>query len=90
METYLEMYEKFYEIALSVGVPIKLEIAGSLNVVRVPAEAGNFPLHHRVQTGSGAHPVSYPMGTVGSFPGVKRAGREADHSPPYSADVNNA
>jgi len=30
------------------------------------------------------------MGTVGSFPGVKRAGREADHSPPYSADVNNA
>jgi len=23
--------------------------------VRFPAGAGNFPLHHRVQTGSGAH-----------------------------------
>jgi hypothetical protein len=30
--------------------------------------------HHRVQNGSGAHPASYPMGTRGSFPGVKRPG----------------
>jgi hypothetical protein len=28
-------------------------------------------LHHRAQTGSGAHPASYPMGTSGSFPGGK-------------------
>jgi hypothetical protein len=28
---------------------------------------------------SGAHPASYPKGTGGSFPGVKRPGREADH-----------
>jgi hypothetical protein len=27
------------------------------------------------------------MGTVGSFPGLKRQGREADHSPPASAEV---
>jgi len=27
-----------------------------------------------VQTGSGAHPFSYPMGTMGSFPGGKVAG----------------
>jgi hypothetical protein len=27
------------------------------------------------------------MGTRGSFPGVKRPGREADHSPPASAEV---
>jgi hypothetical protein len=40
-------------------------------------------------TDSGAHPASYPMGTRGSFPGVKRPGREADHSPPYSAEVKN-
>jgi hypothetical protein len=33
--------------------------------VRVPAETGNFSLHHRVQTGSGAHPASYPMGIRG-------------------------
>jgi hypothetical protein len=41
-----------------------------------------------VQTGSGAHPASCPMGTWGSFPGGKaRSGREADHSPPSSAEV---
>jgi len=33
--------------------------------------AGNFSLHHRVETGSGAHPASYRMGTKGSFPGGK-------------------
>jgi hypothetical protein len=38
---------------------------------RFPAGDGNFSLHHRVQTGSGAHPASYPMGTRGSFPGSK-------------------
>jgi hypothetical protein len=27
------------------------------------------------------------MGTGSSFPGVKRPGREADHSPPSSAEV---
>jgi hypothetical protein len=42
--------------------------------VRVPAGAGNFSLHHRVQNDSGAHPASYPMGSRGSFPGVKAAG----------------
>jgi len=36
------------------------------------AGAGNFSLHHRVQTGSEAHPASYPMGTRGS--GGKAAG----------------
>jgi hypothetical protein len=42
--------------------------------VRIPSGAGNFSLGHRVQTGSGAHPASYPMGTGGSFPGGKAAG----------------
>jgi hypothetical protein len=51
-------------------------------LVRFQAGAGNFSLHHRVQTGSGALPASYPMGTRGSFPGGK-----ADHSPPSSAEV---
>jgi hypothetical protein len=37
--------------------------------VRFPAGAGNFSFHHRVQTGSGAHPAFYPIGTGGSFPG---------------------
>jgi hypothetical protein len=56
-------------------------------MVRFTARAGNFSLHHRVQNSSGAHPASYPMGTRGSFPGVKRPGPEADYSPPSSAEV---
>jgi hypothetical protein len=41
-----------------------------------------------VHTGSGAHPASHPMGTRGSFPPrVQQQGREADHSPPASAEV---
>jgi hypothetical protein len=42
--------------------------------VRVPAGAGNFFLHHHVQTDSGAHPASYLMGTTDSFHGSKAAG----------------
>jgi hypothetical protein len=50
----------------------------------------NFSLHHRIQNGAGAQPASYPMGTRGFFPGVKRPRREtdqADHSPLSSAEV---
>ena len=39
-----------------------------------------------VQTGPGAHPDSYTMGT-GSFPGVQRPGRGVDRPPPCSAEV---
>jgi len=40
-----------------------------------------------VQTGPEAHPASCKMGT-GSFPGVSlRQGRDADPSPPSSAEV---
>jgi hypothetical protein len=41
--------------------------------VRVPADTGNFSLHYRGQTGSGAHLASYPMSTGGAFSGVKAA-----------------
>jgi hypothetical protein len=41
--------------------------------VRVPV-GSEFSLIHIVQTGSGAHPASYPMGTGGSFPGGKATG----------------
>jgi hypothetical protein len=45
---------------------------------------------HRVQSGFGAYPVSCLMGTGAPSPRVKRPGREADHSPPSSAEVKNA
>jgi hypothetical protein len=39
---------------------------------RSPAEAKDFSSSLCVQTGSEAHPASYPVGTGGPFPGVKR------------------
>jgi hypothetical protein len=40
--------------------------------VKSPGRVKNF-LFHVVQTGSGAHPTSYTMGTGYSFPGGKAA-----------------
>jgi hypothetical protein len=58
--------------------------------VRSPAGAEDFSSILCVQTGSGAHPASCTMGTGGPFPGGKaRPGRDADHSPPFSAEVVN-
>jgi hypothetical protein len=50
---------------------------------RIPVGARFSP---PVQTGPGAHPASYTMGT-GSFPGVKRPRLGVDHPPPSSAEV---
>jgi hypothetical protein len=53
--------------------------------VRSPTRVEDFSSSPCVQTGSEAHPASYPMGTGGPFSGVKaRPGRDADHSPPSS------
>jgi hypothetical protein len=76
---------KSRDISVSIALGYGLDDRSSR--VRFPTGAGNFSLHHRVQNGSGAHPASYPMGTRGSFPGVKRPRREADHLPPSSAEV---
>jgi hypothetical protein len=54
----------------------------------IPDRTEDFSSSPCVQTSSGAHPTSYPMGTGGSFPGGKaRPGRHAEHSPPSSAEV---
>jgi hypothetical protein len=74
----------------SVGIALGYGLDDRCPRARLPAGTGNFSLHHHVQNGSGAHPASYPIGTAGSFPGGKRLGREANHSPPSSAEVENA
>jgi hypothetical protein len=57
---------------------------------RYPAETRDFSSNLWVQTGSVAHPASCTMGTGSSFPGGKaRPGRDTDHSPPSSAEVND-
>jgi hypothetical protein len=47
-----------------------------------------FSLLHVVQTGCGAHqpPIQWVLGALSM---VKWPGREADHSPPTSAEVEN-
>jgi hypothetical protein len=52
--------------------------------VRSLAGAKDFSSSPCVLTGSGAHPASYPMGTE---TGKARPERDADHSPPSSAEV---
>jgi hypothetical protein len=63
---------------MTIGAGIAQQYRAGLQTGRsgvpVPAGAGNFSLHYRVQTGSGAHPASYPMDIRGSFPGGKAAG----------------
>jgi hypothetical protein len=55
--------------------------------VRFPARAGNFSLRHSVQVGSGAQSASFQWVPGALTLGVKRPGREADHSPPFSVEV---
>jgi hypothetical protein len=59
--------------------------------VRYLAEARKrFSSNLCVQTGSWVHTAFCVMGTGGPFPGHKvQPGRDADHSPPSSAEVVN-
>jgi len=70
----------------SVGIALGYGLEDRGSRLRFPAGARNISLHHGVKTGSGSHPASYPMGIRGSFSGVKRPGREADHSSPPIAE----
>jgi len=54
------------------------------SALRIPERACDFPLLRKVQTVSGAKPVSYLIGTW-----RKRPRREFDHSPSYSAELTN-
>jgi hypothetical protein len=58
--------------------------------VRSPTEVEDFSSSLCVQTGSGDHQTSCKMGTGGSFRGGKgRPGRDTDHLPSSSAEVEN-
>jgi hypothetical protein len=55
---------------------------------RRPRNRVSIPGSVSVHTGSAAQPASYPMGTRDSME-IKHPGREADHTPPYSAEAKN-
>jgi hypothetical protein len=57
---------------------------GRGNWIRFPTEARDLSLLSRIQTGSEAHPASYPMDIGSPF-----SGGEGDHSPLSSAEATN-
>jgi hypothetical protein len=77
------------ESGMSVSIVSGYGLNDRATEVRSPAEAKDFTPSLCVQTGSGTHPASCTVGTGGPFPGYKaRPGRDADHSPPSSIEVD--
>jgi hypothetical protein len=74
----LTMYNILRGPGSSVGIATDYGLDGPGIKKIIPVWARFFA---HVQTGPGVHPASFTMGT-GSFPGVKRPGRGADHLPP--------
>lgn len=58
-------------------------------VGRLAAGATGFSPFRNVHTDVCSHAASFATGTVTSFQGVKRPGREAESSPAPSADVKD-
>jgi hypothetical protein len=80
--TIISVIESRYSVvSLATGCGLDYRWVG----IRVPVELRIFSSPRRPDRLWG-YPASYPMGTGGSFPGIKAAGREADHSPPTSAE----
>jgi hypothetical protein len=76
---YIPLHQRRAGIAQSVTRRATGWIAG----VRFPIGESSFFLLHSVQTGSEAHPASYPMGSEGSFPGVLKLSTHI-HLEPWS------
>jgi hypothetical protein len=74
-----ESVSYFLFLAMSLGYGLD----DRCSMVRFPAGAGNFSLH--TPLGPTQPPIQWVPGAL--FLRVKRTGREADHSPPSSADV---
>jgi hypothetical protein len=66
--------------SIGIATGFRLDILGSI------LTRNNFSLFYSVQTGSAAHPASYPMSS-GAY--SQQPGREADNSPPSSIEVKN-
>jgi hypothetical protein len=65
---------KFVILPLGYYEPVQRQATGWTAGVRCQARTTYFSLVHRVQTGSEAHPASYPMGAGSSFSNGNAAG----------------
>jgi hypothetical protein len=88
LNTFSVSFSLVWSRGSSVGIVSDYGLDDRAIEVRSPTE--DFSSSLCVQTGTEAHPASCIMGTGGPFPGRKaRPGRDADHSPPSSADVKH-
>ena len=76
------MHTKLFSVCIHVRGPGQLGRYSDLLWDRIPVETR---FSAPVQTGPGANLASYTIAT-GSFPGVKRPGRDVDHPPASSAE----
>jgi hypothetical protein len=91
--TYIAFYTKYWKRCISKHFRYRKgpgQLSPYIDWLRAGRSGDRMPVGERffahVQTAPGAHPTSCTMGT-GSFPGVKRPRRGADHPPPSSAKV---
>jgi hypothetical protein len=64
-------------------------VAGNRGIVfRFQSAVRDLSVLRGVQTGCGAQPAIYTMGTDDLFPGVKWFGRDADHTSPPSSELS--
>jgi hypothetical protein len=80
---------QIHNLKSSVSVIIVEGMGFDLDGRRFFVDRDIFSRLQSIQTCSRSHPFSYPMGTGGHFPEVKRKECEADHSLPSNAEVKN-
>jgi hypothetical protein len=86
------MHIVFYAMHLhcrSSVVSIATTLRAGRYVFQILVGVRDLTLLRNVRTGPGAHPASYSKGNGVLSPGVKRPGREVNHSPPCSTEVKN-
>jgi hypothetical protein len=74
----------------SVGIVIRLRTGRPKNRGSILAEKRDFLFSTVYRQALGAHPVSYPVSSAGSFPGLMRLKRKAGRSAPFTTEVKNA
>jgi hypothetical protein len=78
---------EFVSLLISIGITTGYGLEGLGSIVG----GGEifFSVLHSIQTVSGAHPGSYPMGIGGSFRKAKRPRRDVYNSPSSCAEAKN-
>jgi len=69
------------------GIMIRLRTGRPTDLVLFPAQVRHVSLLLSVQTVWGAHTASSSLGTTGLFQGVKRPGRQPDHSDQFMSSL---